>query len=222
MAPASDIKFCGLTRAEDVAFAAELGAAYIGVILAGGLRRLTVEEAKVVLANAPGGVKRVGVFADQSVPEIQQAVEALELDVVQLHADPTGDQAARVREATEAKVWPVVRLTGTEIPDSIDELSGAADALLVDAKVAGMLGGSGVALPWRELAGALAPHRRCPLVLAGGLRPENVGEAIAALRPAVVDVSSGVESTPGIKDHERMRAFRDAVVRANQQRNEAS
>jgi phosphoribosylanthranilate isomerase len=205
------IKFCGLTRAEDVAFAAELGAAYVGVVFAGGPRRLSVDEAKPVLAAAPPTVKRTGVFADQSIAEIQHAVETLGLDVVQLHADPTGEQAALVRAAVDAEIWPVVRLAGAAIPPDIREIIASANALVVDAQVAGALGGTGVALPWRELAGALAPLRSCPLVLAGGLRPDNVGEAIDALAPDVVDVSSGVESSPGIKDHDRMRAFRDAV-----------
>jgi phosphoribosylanthranilate isomerase len=86
------------------------------------------------------------------------------------------------------------------------------DGLLLDAAVPGKLGGTGVTLPWAELAEPLRELRRFKrIILAGGLRPENVGQAIAALSPDVVDVSSGVESSPGIKDHGRMREFRDAV-----------
>jgi phosphoribosylanthranilate isomerase len=214
---ATSIKFCGMTRPADVAYAAELGAEYVGVIFAGGPRRLTVEQAKPVFAAAPPTVKRVGVFANQSIDDIRNAVETLGLSVVQLHADPSGAQAAQVREAVggKAKVWPVVRLHGVEIPSTIDEVVASADALLIDAKVAGALGGTGVTLPWAELRGAIEPFRKCPLVLAGGLTAANVREAIDALRPDVVDVASGVESAPGEKDHEQMRLFSEAVRRAH-------
>jgi phosphoribosylanthranilate isomerase len=210
---ATDIKFCGMTRPADVAYAAELGAAYVGVIFAGGPRRLNVEQAKPVFAAAPPTVKRVGVFANQSLADIRKAVETLGLSVVQLHADPTGSQAAEVRAAVggHAKVWPVVRLHGVELPSTIDELVANGDALLIDAKVAGALGGTGVTLPWAELRSAIQPFRKCPLVLAGGLTAANVREAIDALAPNVVDVASGVESAPGEKDHEQMRLFSEAV-----------
>jgi phosphoribosylanthranilate isomerase len=105
-----------------------------------------------------------------------------------------------------------VRLTGTHLPGTIDELVAAADGLVVDSKVAGALGGTGVPLPWAELAVSLRPYRRCPIILAGGLNPENVARAISEMSPQVVDVSSGVESAPGIKDHELMKRFRDAVA----------
>src|SRR5207237_471925 len=96
------------------------------------------------------------------------------------------------------------------------QLMELADAVLLDAHVPGMLGGTGVALPWIALAYELQRHHvGAPIVLAGGLRPENVAAAIAAIAPSVVDVSSGVESSPGIKDHERMRAFCDAVAHAS-------
>jgi phosphoribosylanthranilate isomerase len=210
---ATDIKFCGMTRPADVAYAAELGAAYVGVIFAGGPRRLSVEQAKAVFAAAPPTVKRVGVFADQAIADIQKAVEALDLSVIQLHADPSGDQAGEVRAALGpgVKVWPVVRLHGVELPPTIVEVVANADALLIDAKVAGALGGTGVTLPWAELRGAIEPFRKCPLVLAGGLTAANVRDAIDALAPNVVDVASGVESAPGEKDHEQMRLFSEAV-----------
>ena len=108
-----------------------------------------------------------------------------------------------------------MRLDGEQLPDDVGDLFASSDAVVLDAKVSGRLGGTGVALPWASLAARLESvrddRRPAKLVLAGGLRPENVSMAISLLRPDVVDVSSGVETAPGIKDHARMRAFRDAV-----------
>jgi phosphoribosylanthranilate isomerase len=99
------------------------------------------------------------------------------------------------------------------VPAATPALFGAADAVVLDARVPGMLGGSGVTIPWAALREVLAPWRAgAPLVLAGGLTPQNLQEAIVALEPAVVDVSSGVEVAPGVKDHERMRAFQRAAT----------
>jgi phosphoribosylanthranilate isomerase len=204
-----------MTRAEDVAYAAELGATYVGVIFAGGPRHQTIESAKRVLANAPATVRRVGVVADQPLQEIVALVRELSLDVIQLHADPDARRVRDVHDATGVDTWAVLRVEGSTVPPSLGEIARVATAIVLDARVAGGLGGSGVTLPWTELAEGLSPWRDdIHLVLAGGLRPENVSDAIAALEPDVVDVSSGVESAPGIKDHGRMRAFRDAVQRA--------
>jgi phosphoribosylanthranilate isomerase len=212
---AVDIKFCGLTRAEDARQAVALGASFVGVIFAGGPRTLTVERAAAVLADTPATVRRVGVFGAHSPDEIARTVDALELDIVQLHGPADAARVARVRGVTNAMIWPVLRVRDT-LPPEILELVALADGLLLDAFVPGALGGTGVALPWAELAEDVQRARRdVPIVLAGGLGPENVAEAIGLLAPDVVDVSSGVESAPGIKDHERMRAFRDAVARAS-------
>lgn len=213
MAP--EIKFCGMTRAEDVAVASSLGASYVGVIFAGGPRHQTPDGAGRVFAGTARPPKRVGVMAEQTTDEIAQLVDALRLDVVQLHADPDARWVKKVRAATSADVWAVVRIAGAGLPPEVAALAEQADAIVLDARVAGGLGGSGVTLPWDRLAPSLdAVRAQCRIVLAGGLRPENVAEAIAFIQPDVVDVSSGVESAPGIKDHRRMRAFRDAVAGA--------
>ena len=208
------IKFCGMTREVDVARAAELGAAYVGVIFAGGPRTLTIDEARAILKGAPPGLRRVGVFGDHSAEEIRAVVDALALDVVQLHADPSPDHIARVRGAVDADVWPVLRIAGAVLPPRATEVAAAASAVVLDARISGALGGTGVRLPWTELAGVIDSLRVKPVVLAGGLTPDNVAMAIGTMSPDVVDVSSGVERGPGIKDHERMRAFRDAVAAA--------
>jgi phosphoribosylanthranilate isomerase len=204
-----------MTRSEDVAKAAELGAQYIGVIFAGGPRHQTPDGATRVMGGTIPPPERVAVVAEQTPAEIRDLVRRLSIGIVQLHADPAPQRVEEIRAASGAAVWAVIRIEGSTLPPLGDALADVADALVLDARVPGGLGGSGVTLPWMELADALETIRgRTKIVLAGGLKPENVGGAIKAIRPDIVDVSSGVESAPGIKDHERMRAFRDAVHRA--------
>lgn len=208
-----------MTRGEDVAFAAGLGAAYVGAIFAGGPRHQTVDGAQRVLAAAVPPPLRVAVVAGQTPIEVAGMVHILRLHAVQLHANPSVERIQQVRGATSAKVWAVLQIPGDELPPDAAEIAAAADALVLDARVPGGLGGSGVTLPWTQLARSLAKVRgQCRIVLAGGLKPENVGNAIAAIEPDVVDVSSGVESAPGIKDHDRMRAFFYAVAEAGAKR----
>ncbi|MDX2183802.1 MAG: phosphoribosylanthranilate isomerase [Gemmatimonadaceae bacterium] len=206
------IKICGLTRELDVVAAVEAGAAYVGMIFAGGPREIGVEQAAAVGRKAVGQAQRVGVFGAQRVEEIARIAEAASLDVIQLHADPTPVDVRAVRVATARPVWGVLRVSGNRLPVGAPALAEAADAVVLDPKVEGQLGGSGQALAWSELSEEVDALRRLTMVvLAGGLRPENVEDAIRALRPDVVDVSSGVESAPGIKDHERVRAFARAT-----------
>lgn len=214
----ASIKFCGLTRAEDAEYAATLGAAYVGVIFAGGKRHRTIDEARDVLKNVPRSVQRVGVFADQPADEICRIATAVELDVLQLHGRADADRIAELRNNFAGEIWPVVRAKNGELPEHVARLMETGDALVLDAHAEGMLGGTGVSLPWNEMAPALRSLRSVhdtPLILAGGLTPETVARAIAALSPDVVDVSSGVERAPGIKDHTRMLAFRNAVTHAS-------
>lgn len=208
----TEFKFCGLTRPEDARAAGELGAAYIGVIFAGGPRQLTPERARIVLDGCRTSAKRVGVFGRLPPDAIAKIVRSAKLDVVQLHGDPTAADVQAVRSAAGTRVWGVVRV-GDALPKEADSLFGTADAVVLDAKVDGTLGGTGVTIPWADIARQVAAVRRGrTLVLAGGLRPDNVASAIGALGPDVLDVSSGVESAPGIKDHARMRAFAAAAA----------
>lgn len=212
---AAEIKFCGLTRREDARQAVALGASYTGVIFAGGPRMLTAERAAEVLGDVSAPIKRVGVFADQPVGELHDIAAAARLDVMQLHGAFDAKRMTDLRSRFAGEIWQVVRVTGAALPPSVEDMVRHADGLLLDAYAPGTLGGTGLALPWEELAAAVARLRKgIRLILAGGLRPENVTRAIDALSPDVVDVSSGVESAPGIKDHDRMRAFRDAVQHA--------
>jgi phosphoribosylanthranilate isomerase len=208
-----DVKFCGMTRAEDAAYAASLGARYVGVIFAESPRHLTDDRAREVLAPVPLGVSRVGVFGDAKPEQIADRAQRLDLDVVQLHGDPKPRTIARVRRKWRGQVWAVQRIASAIVPASAVDLFDAADGVVLDARVDGQLGGTGVPLPWDELAERVSAFRtdRARLILAGGLTPTNVARAIDALQPDVVDVSSGVELMVGVKDHALMRAFRDAV-----------
>jgi phosphoribosylanthranilate isomerase len=211
------IKFCGLTRRRDVDLAAELGAAYVGVIPAAGARHQTARQASDLFARdgAGGAPDRVGVFGAGTPDEIARAARAIPLEIVQLHDVHDAAIVTGVRAAAARPVWAVVRCDGEALPAGAAQVAEVADGVLLDAYVPGRLGGTGVALPWEVLAEQLtAWPRRSPLVLAGGLTPENVDRAIAAIRPDVVDVSSGVESSPGVKDPARMRAFAAAVAEA--------
>ncbi len=203
------VKICGLTRAGDAATAAAAGAAYLGVVLAGGPRRVTAEIAAEVSAAA-GGVPVFGVYGDQSVDEILRVTRAARLAGAQLHGPYRRQDAARLR-AEGLQVWRVIRIAVPGDLDGVRESARDADAVLVEPLVAHAAGGTGVALDLavaREARGRLAG---ATMVLAGGLRPETVGAAVALVRPEVVDVSSGVECRPGIKDPHKMARFLEAA-----------
>ena len=210
----AEVKICGLTRSVDAEFADAAGASYLGVIFAGGPRERTPAEARATLAGRRA--RKAGVFAGQPASTIAEIASLVGLDVIQLHAASDPDRVAEVRAATGLEIWAVVRTATGILPHDIEELADAADALLIDAMVPGQLGGSGIAVPWLQLGESLdamtAGHR---IILAGGLTADNVGEAIEYVSPMVVDVSSGVESAPGIKDQKLVRAF-IAAARANE------
>jgi phosphoribosylanthranilate isomerase len=209
----ADVKICGLTRSVDAEFADAAGASYLGVIFAGGPRERTPEEARATLSGRRA--RKVGVFANQSPSDIAAIASLVGLDVLQLHGASDPQRIADVRAATGLEIWAVVRTATGILPDDVEEIADTADALLVDAMSSSQLGGTGLTIPWIQLGESLdamtAGHR---IVLAGGLTAENVGEAIDYVSPMVVDVSSGVESSPGIKDQKLVRAF-IAAARAN-------
>ena len=214
----TEVKFCGLTRRVDAQLAARLGARYLGVIFAGGPRQITSAAAREVFTGCTPTARRVGVFGalePNDIPEVLQIADELALDVLQLHGEPDTRLLASLRAATNRLLWPVVRIARTTLPDGAAGFFEASDAVVLDAKVAGQLGGTGVTLEWEGLANSLQRIRgRAQLVLAGGLTASNVARAIAVLAPDVVDVSSGVESAPGIKSPAKMRRFLRAVAGA--------
>lgn len=197
-----------MTRPQDAALAAEIGASYVGVVFAEGPRQVTARKARTILDAAGPTAKRVGVFGTNAPDEIARASKAARLDVVQLHADPTTDDVQAIKKTFRGEVWAAIRIAGSHIPKDAEALFDAADAVVLDARSEHRLGGTGMALPWDELEVELARDRgNAAVVLAGGLKPDNVATAIRTLAPDVVDVSSGIESAPGVKDPWLMREF---------------
>jgi phosphoribosylanthranilate isomerase len=201
-----------MTRPQDAAIGAEIGASYIGVVFADGPRRVTAAQAKKIFDAAGKAVKHVGVFGTNDPDEIARMAEETHLDIVQLHNDPTLSDLRAIRGKFSGEIWAAIRIAGSHIPHEAEALFDTADAIVLDARSEKQLGGTGKALPWNDLAVDLARDRgSSAVVLAGGLKPGNVGSAVRTLAPDVVDVSSGVESAPGIKDPWLMREFYAAV-----------
>jgi phosphoribosylanthranilate isomerase len=203
------IKICGMMRPDEAAFAAAAGASYLGVVFAEGTRTVTSDIATEIVAAA-GGVAVMGVFADQTVDEILQICDRAGLSGAQLHGTYSPASAGRVR-AAGLEVWRVVRIAAPSDLDLLGEAVNESDAVLVEPKVAHVRGGAGLPLDLavaREARARLAGH---PMALAGGLTAETVSEALALVRPEIVDVSSGVERLPGIKDLDKIARFVEAV-----------
>ncbi len=226
MAGVTRVKVCGLTRAEDVRLAAELGAWALGFVLAESPRRVDVARAgrltavarEAGSAAAPGASPdassprvpplTVGVVTTESPSWIAAALETSRLDAVQLSAGADGPTVAEVLAAARKEPRPLV-IAAADTPDA-----SLADFTLLDARAPGAYGGTGLTLDWAALEDELATPRE-RLVLAGGLTPANAADAVRTLHPAAVDVSSGVESVPGVKDAALLRAFFAAVEHAD-------
>lgn len=203
------IKFCGMMRTRDVEAALHQGASYVGAIMAGGPRNLSLRDAVATLAPAKGRARRVAVVRVGRPEEVADV--ARQFDVIQLHGDVTPADVMALRPLFDGEIWSVVRSNGSELPSFISELFTVSDAVVLDKRAASGLGGTGEPLDWSALAGSLPKNRKGRTILAGGLTPSNVGEAIRLLHPDIVDVSSGVENAPGIKNHDLLRDFAGAV-----------
>lgn len=196
------VKICGVCSPRDAALVAQARADYMGVILAArGPRQQNVEQARAIFDAAPA-VRRVGVFANQSVADIADAARELDLAVVQLHGNESAAVVGDIRRRVAAEVWKVIapRNIGAAIEGYVDVVHG----ILLDSSN----GGSGQTFDWKAARGTrelLPPHVK--LVVAGGLTADNVRLAIEALNPDVVDVSSGVEQNIGEKSREEVFAF---------------
>jgi phosphoribosylanthranilate isomerase len=152
-------------------------------------------------------VAAVGLFVDAGAGEIASTASKAGFDTIQLHGSERPEVAGEVRGAGFRTV-KVFRVSGAEDLSEVDAYADAVDAYLVDSRVEGASGGTGVAAPWRIVAERSYPR---PLILAGGLMPANVAEAIRVVRPYGVDVSSGIEASPGVKDRDLMARFMEAV-----------
>ena len=199
------IKICGMTSVEDALTAVEAGADAIGLIFwAGSRRAVGVERAQEITRALPPLVSTVGVFVDETPDRVRTVADAVGLSGVQLHGDEMVADWARFPR-------PVLKALSID-GYATSPWKAARAAILVDAHDPVMVGGTGRTIDW-QAAREIAATR--PLVLAGGLTPENVAEAIALVAPWGVDVASGVEKAPGVKDAARVRAFVEAVRAAD-------
>ncbi len=206
------VKVCGLTRRADVELACGAGADYVGVILIPGTpRRVSPREARGLVEGV--NALPVAVVADLEAGEAADLAGAMGAAVIQLHGQESPDLVARLGEAGPWSVWKAIRIREAgDVQRGLSLYGQAADGLLLDAWDAGGRGGTGRSFSWREAEPVVRAFPPGLLfVAAGGLRPENVLEAIRIMAPHVVDVSSGVEESPGIKDVQKVQGFMHAV-----------
>lgn len=193
-------KICGITRVEDALAAAAAGADAIGLVFyAKSPRAVSVLQAQQIIAALPPFVTTVGLFVDIARAELQQILADVPLDLLQFHGDESLAQC-------EGYGRPYIKALRVRPADDLVALMGqypSASGILLDTYVEGVPGGTGLAFDW-----SLVPqHLPKPVILAGGLTPENVAAAIAAVKPYAVDVSGGVEASKGIKDADKVHAF---------------
>jgi phosphoribosylanthranilate isomerase len=218
------VKVCGITRLQDAELAAELGAAAVGFIFwPGSPRYIAPEAAREIVRRKGTGVKAVGVFVDEPVEDVRRIAEVAGLDLVQLHGNESGKYCREVAEAITVRLPATARgpgkadTTGIRVIKSVAMKDGGPidlrdldeDVLiLLDAHDPERHGGTGRTIDWGA-AREVAASRRT--ILSGGLNADNIGRAIAAVQPYGVDVSSGVESAPGVKDAVLLKGFFEAL-----------
>lgn len=201
------VKFCGITRPADAEAAVRLGADAIGLVLVPASPRfLELAPAAIIRRHLPAFVQAVALFLDAPAETVKRAVGELQPDLLQFH----GNESAEFCASFGRPYLRAVPMQGKVDLAGWERRFAGAAALLLDAHAAGELGGQGRAFDW----GAIRATR--PFVLAGGLTPNNVGAAIRAARPYAVDVSSGIEQAPGVKDEAKMRRFIEEVRKADE------
>lgn len=193
------VKICGLTRMQDAVLAAELGADFLGFIFVPSSPRSMQPEDVAKITSAVRGPKFVGVFRDASVDEMRNVAEIACLDYLQLHGNESEDTVRAVNK-------PVIK--GVHISETLPPIETSAEWVLFDTYDAKQSGGTGRRFDWSLLA---AYDRAKPFLLAGGITPDNVSEAIDAVHPDAIDLASGVETAPGIKDHAKLRKLFERV-----------
>jgi phosphoribosylanthranilate isomerase len=201
------VKICGITRPQDGLEAARQGADAVGLVFyARSPRAVTPAQAKAILRALPPFITSVGLFVDAQPGEVQAVLEQVALDVLQFHGDEEESYCARFGRPF---IKAVRMRPGTDL-HAVARTYASAQGLLLDTYVPGTAGGTGMAFDWTRIPRELSK----PIVLAGGLTPDNVAEALAMARPYAVDVSGGVEAARGIKDAAKMAAFVRAVNHA--------
>jgi len=209
------VKICGNTSAADALLAVDAGADAVGFVFAASPRHVTTSEAAGIVARLPKTIETIGVFVDATVEEIYSAVRMCHLTGVQLHWDAAADLSARLKSKLghDLRILLVLHFGEGAAEQTLAQAAAYerdpnVDGLLIDSRTAAAAGGTGVAYDWGLASKTVFKNaRERKLVVAGGLTPANVGEAITALRPWGVDVVSGVEAEPGRKDALKVREF---------------
>jgi len=201
------IKFCGITTLEDGELAVAAGAWAIGLIFwPSSPRRAGFDAAAEIAAGVKRRVEVAGVFVNATLDHVAETADAVGLTMLQLHGDEGPAYCSEAARRTGCKVMKAVRVRSGADVQALAPFH--TDYHLLDSFTAGVPGGTGETFAWEIARG----HRgRVPIVLSGGLTPDNVGEAIAAVHPFAVDVASGVERSPGVKDPQKLQAFAAAV-----------
>jgi phosphoribosylanthranilate isomerase len=203
------VKICGITRIEDALLAAKLGADAIGLVFyAPSPRAVHIAQAREIVQALPPFVTSVGLFVNAEVAEVQETLQAVPLDLLQFHGEESPEYCAQFNR-------PYIKAIRMQASTDLAQLAqeyATAQALLLDTYVAGVQGGTGIAFNWQQVPREFSK----PLILAGGLNPENVQAAISQVRPYAVDVSGGVEASKGIKDPEKLIAFMRGAGNDNQ------
>ncbi len=202
------VKICGLTRPEDVSAAVSAGAAYVGfVFFAKSPRNVSLDQARMLALSVPAGVAKVALTVDADDGFLDVLVSSVPVDVLQLHGHESPDRVAAVRARYGLPVMKAVGIADEQDLPALDDHGRVADMLLVEAKPprdATRPGGNGLVFDWNLIAGR---RWSVPWMLAGGLTVDNVGHALRLTGARQVDLSSGVESRPGVKDADKMADF---------------
>ena len=208
----ASVKICGLSRSEDVSAAVDAGAAYVGfVFFEKSPRHVSLETARALALDVPVGIAKVGLVVNASDAALDALIEAVPLDVLQLHGSEDPERVTAIKDRYGLPVMKAIGVADESDLVALDAYAHVADQLLVDAKPpkgADLPGGNGLSFDWRLIAGRRWP---VPWMLAGGLTPETVAEAARLTGALQVDVSSGVESAPGVKDANLIHAFVSAA-----------
>ncbi len=203
------VKICGITNSEDAANAIRLGADALGFnFYKKSSRYLSPESAEKIIEILPPHVLAVGVFVDSTAEEIIEITRRVKLQAIQLHGtDPLLPLSLPAGESQSIKIIRAIRLSPEVDKDLLEQAASIADLLLIDSFVSGEFGGTGEVTPFKKLIETIPSTLLTKTLIAGGLNPENVGEAIRAVTPFGVDVASGVEERPGKKSSSKMEKF---------------
>ncbi len=210
------IKFCGITTKESLQAASKVEAAYVGFMMwPHSPRALNIERARALSLAQPGNIRFVGVFVNPTNEELKTTLTEVPIDMVQLHGDEDPKRVADIRTQFGLPVMKAIRIATREDLFCVPAFESVADWLLFDTKadpaLSDLPGGTGLSFDWQILKGR---DFRKPWMLSGGLNPENVARALSILQPDAVDVSSGIEDSPGIKNIDKMKNFAAAVSAA--------